>query len=155
MAINPDKIKEMEEPWYAPRVDIYDKDNKGPVVQMGVTLTHFTGDLYIKSEHLRYIACEHLGMVTQEAHDKALRELREANEKTVELTAELDRLKEESSEYFNQRLDSLFADYADSRGINGVNPPVANAGDDGDSESVGETSDKTKAKTKDSDDNFF
>ena len=141
MPINPDKIKELEKPFYTPGVDIYDKDHEGPVIQLGVTLTRFSGDLYMKSAHLEFIAREHLGMVSREDHDKALRELREAYENNVALTAERDQLKEELSGNFNQRIDSLIADYASSRGINGSNPPVANAG-------AGNTETETKASSK-------
>lgn len=146
MPINPDKIKVMDVPYYTPRVDIYDKDPNGPVVQMGVTLNRFTGDLYIKVEHLEYIARERLEMVTGEAHDAALRELREANENNEQLKAELAKAREEEQNGFDERIDRLFANFANSRGINDPNPPVAPIGEDGDAKSVGKTDNKGKTK---------
>lgn len=127
--INPDKIVIMDEAFYTPRVDIYDKDNKGPVVQLGVTLKHFTGDLYVKVEHLEYIARERLEMVSKEGHDAALRELREANEKNEALSAELNKIREEEQNGFNERLGLLFANYLNGGLPNDDHSPVANASD--------------------------
>jgi len=140
MPINPDKIVIMDEAFYTPRVDIYDKDNKGPVVQLGVTLKHFTGDLYIKVEHLEYIALEKLGMRSKEVYLE-LAEL--AENRRVQLEAayeELNKAREEMQNGFNERLGLLFANYLNDGRPNDDSSPVANATDINAGEDLGSES---------------
>ena len=146
MPINPDNIKVMDVPYYTPRVDIYDKDPNGPVVQMGVTLKRFTGDLYIKVEHLEFIARERLGMYTAEYVERMLEVNAELQEQNAKLNQELKTAREEEQNGFDERIDRLFANFANSRGIDDPNPPVAPIGEDGDAKSVGKTDNKGKTK---------
>lgn len=146
MPINPDNIKVMDVPYYTPRVDIYDKDPNGPVVQMGVTLKRFTGDLYIKVEHLEFIARERLFMYTSADHIALQEQNMELIKQNEQLKAELAKAREEEQNGFDERIDRLFANFANSRGIDDPNPPVAPIGEDGDAESVGKTDDKGKTK---------
>lgn len=146
MPINPDNIKVMDVPYYTPRVDIYDKDPNGPVVQMGVTLKRFTGDLYIKVEHLEFIARERLYMYTSADHIALQEKNMELIKQNEQLSAELAKAREEEQNGFDERINRLFANFANSRGIDDPNPPVAPIGEDGDAESVGKTDDKGKTK---------
>jgi len=140
MPVNPDKIVIMDEAFYTPRVDIYDRDNKGPVVQLGVTLKHFTGDLYIKVEHLEYIARERLEMVSKEDHEALNIKLRAFEEKLEDVTAELNKVRKEEQDGFNERLGILFANYLNDGRPNDDSSPVANATDLNSGEDLGSES---------------
>lgn len=140
MPINPDKIVIMDEAFYTPRVDIYDRDNKGPVVQLGVTLKRFTGDLYIKVEHLEYIARERLGMYTAEFVESILDVNEELQEQNAELKQELNKVRKEEQDGFNERLGLLFANYLNDGRLNDDSSPVANATDLNSGEDLGSES---------------
>lgn len=126
MPINPDKIAVMQEGFFTPRFDIYDRNLEGPVVQMGITLQHFTGDIYIKVEHLEFIAREHLGMVTQEAMELLRGDYDALVRANAGLREQVEELKSEGQELFDARLDNMLASYVNSRKPNDDVPPVAN-----------------------------
>lgn len=140
MPINPDKIVIMDEAFYTPRVDIYDRDNKGPVVQLGVTLKHFTGDLYVKVEHLEYIARERLNMASKETYDELMAERDDLEEEAKRLREELNKVRKEEQDGFNERLGLLFANYLNDGGLNDDSSPVANATDLNSGEDLGSES---------------
>ena len=126
MPINPDKIQEMESPFYAPQKDVFDGDSFGPVIQLGVTLKHFTGDLYIKSEHFDYIARTVLGMHSCEEFTSVVDAKAELEAEVETLKREIEELKGREQSDFDSRLDELFANYSSRSGRNGSEPPVAN-----------------------------
>ena len=125
MAINPDKIQVMDEPFYTPSVDIYDRDSAGPVIQLGVTLKHFTGDLYMKLSHFHYIATQKLGFLAPADAKGLYQQVADLSAENEELKEELKRKEEETQDGFNERLDVLIANYINSGSAIGINPPVA------------------------------
>lgn len=143
MPINPDKIRLLPQAFYTPQTDIYDKDTVGPVIQLGVTLNRFSGDLHIKAVHLEYIAREHLGMVTAETAEELRKTIAGLSAQLSEKTDLLNSLNEEIGDKFNQRLDRLFDGYANSRGISNDASPVASS-EAGKPKATGSTKGKAK-----------
>lgn len=103
--INPDLISIQPSPVAIPYKDIYDRDTEGPVVCLGTFLEGYTGELYIKVEHLKYIAQEHLGMVTKEDYEIIRHDRDETDDRNIQLIGELDKLENGFEETFNATLD--------------------------------------------------
>lgn len=152
MAINPDKIVVMDQAFYTPRTDIYDKDTNGPVLQLGVTLTKFTGDLYMKLSHFDYIARQKLNYLSPTEADEMSRKISNLEAENESLKELLKEKEDEAQNDFNGRLEHFLSNFGDSRTARHITPPVAN-----DSEpakpATGKANSKSKA-AKISDDDF-
>lgn len=145
MAINPDKVVVQDQAFYTPRTDIYDKDTVGPVLQLGVTLTRFTGDLYMKLSHFHYIATQKLGYLAPADAKKLDEELAELKESNKELQELLKAKEEEAQNDFNERLERFMLNFSSRSIASNDSPPVADAKPA--TSSAGKS--KSKAKTND------
>ena len=149
MAINPDKIVVQDEAYYTPRTDIYDKDTLGPVLQLGVTLKHFTGDLYMKLSHFHYIATQKLGYLAPADAEELNRTIEDLKEENESLKAQLKEKEEEEQNDFNERLERLMLGFNLRNSASGDSSPVANAETDNSSKPAATGKSRSKGKTSD------